>query len=338
MVHPDIRPGKLWLEQVANIFAVDPEDLRQATLWHHYPTLKMIDLRWMHDPYHHPLDGDGPWRTDLALRWCTRCLSEDMRDGRPGLIRREWLLAFRNFCPKHAWPLQSRCAACGKHHNSFNFRDGDWMGPYCPCGYPLTRSEYAALRAEPIASGAWRLIADFEISVEQVVVRKPNRAFARGGVARRKFLAAYRDLFGMVFGPAYEGATNLLGIDWFETLALLFYQIHISERRGSCHPMMVAAQSLAVRISATIATLFDESDLLPNLLFQRSRTELLGHLSWLFDLTEFLDLPRFRDRWPESLLADIGSAKPQMALNMRVKKVFDWGEALSRYKRTGRIA
>ena len=45
MVHPDIRPKKLWLEQVGDIFAVDPEELRRATLWYHYPNLKMIDLK-----------------------------------------------------------------------------------------------------------------------------------------------------------------------------------------------------------------------------------------------------------------------------------------------------
>ncbi len=102
--------------------------------------------------------------------------------------------------------------------------------------------------------------------------------------------------------------------------------------------MLTALQAVALRISATIGALFDESDVLPRLLFQRSRTELLGHLSWVYGFHRYNGLWHFRNRWPEKFLEDIEAAKPKMALDMELRNPKGYVEAISRYKRTGQIA
>ena|GEM_PF-1668745 len=340
MVHPDIRPRKLWLDQVATIFGIDPEELRRSTLWYLYPRLEAQYVCWVKDPYNDPIhEGRPRHRTDIRSRWCTRCLAEDMHEGRPGYIRRDWLLSVQTFCSKHAWPLAAHCGSCDRSTASFKFRQSRWVGPYCEyCGFPLTRSDEAALRAEAIGSSAWAALVDFETTVKDVVVRNPDRTVALGNIARRKFLAAYCDLFDILIDVAREFKSNLRGIDYFETFALPFHRVYRTQYAPRCHPMLTALQAVALRISATIGALFDESDVLPRLLFQRSRTELLGHLSWVYGFHRYNGLWHFRNRWPEKFLEDIEAAKPKMALDMELRNPKGYVEAISRYKRTGQIA
>ena len=340
MVHPDIRPRRLWLEQVAAIFAIDPEELRHATLWHRYPGIEAQYLRWARDPHHeYVFGGKRKDRTDVRIRWCTRCLSEDMRYGISGYVRRDWLLSIHTVCPKHAWPLEGNCSTCRRTSYSHGFRNSHWPGPYCEhCGFPLTRAQKPVLRAEPIGLTAWKALVQFERKVKEVVIRKPDRILARGKIARRKFLAAYCDLFELLYKVDYRRKGSLRGIDYFETLALPFYQMHVTQPSPICHPMLVAVSSLAMRISATIGALFDETDVLPRLFFQRSRAELLGHLSWFYGYEKSTVLWESRNRWPEKFLADLEAAPFEMALDMELRNPKGFFDAISNYKRTGQIA
>lgn len=69
MVHPDIRPRKLWVDQVAAIFDIEPEDISKATLWSHYPGLEARYIPWINDPYNHPADVfHKGHRTDVSIR------------------------------------------------------------------------------------------------------------------------------------------------------------------------------------------------------------------------------------------------------------------------------
>lgn len=237
----------------------------------------------------------------------------------PGYIRRAWLLSIQTFCPKHAWPLQGHCSKCRSAYHRPRFRSFPWTGPYCgECGHPLTRARSNALRAEPTGSAAWKAIVTFEKSVKDIVVRKPDRAVARGKAARREFLAAYCDLFEMLVGLDYRENRKLRGIDFFETVALPFEHVHVSNFAPNCHPLMVTTPSVAMRLSATIGALLDPGDILPGLLFQRNRAELLGHLRWLYDTGPHSGLMRFRDRWPPEFVASLDAARPKRALDFQI--------------------
>ena len=340
MVHPDIRPRSLWVDQVAAIFGIEPSDISKATLSSHYSGLQARYISWMNDPYDHPADvSRKSHRTDVSIKWCSRCLSEDMNRGLPGYIRRDWLLSVQTFCPKHAWPLQGRCSKCRRGCYSPEFRRTPWTGPYCGgCGHPLTRAKSNALRAEPSGLASWKAIVAFENSVKDIVVAKPDRAAARGRAARQAFLAVYGDLFEILVGLDYRENRKLRGIDFFETLALPFERVHVSNFATNCHPMMVTAPSLALRLSATIGALLEPADILPQLLFQRSRAELLGHLRWLYDTGPRSRLMMRRNRWPAEFVASLDAATPQKTLDFQLWDAAGMIDALQRYRRTGQIA
>ena len=315
MVHPDIRPQKLWVEQVAAIFKIEPRDIYEATLWHHYGGLKVEYVSWepvCEDP-RIPENG-YPERPHVSLAWCTRCLAEDMSAVQPGRIKREWLFAHRTFCPKHGWPLVDHCENCG-YGSNLQFNRKGWVGPYCgKCGFPLTRAPETYLRTEKFASKAWRRLADFETAVFEVIINKAGRKVAVGRDARTRFLRNYRNLANILVGPSHQYSDTTRGIDHFETLAVPFRNVVFTWLPSRSSAPSTYSFPLRMRISAVIGALFDETGELAQLLYQRTREQMLGHMRFVFGFLDDAELREVRTAYPTSFIDALVQAKPRHAL------------------------